>query len=146
MPAMPDMPLSLRVLDLSIGGCALLLPEDVPPLEPGSTLHGVRLELDPVTRLPATLQLQHVSSIHAQSQGLRLGCEMLPMPGSEVSSLTSTPFPRHDLPALTTVREPRAAPLARDSALATTNHGCPQAPRAHTRAIRTADLDMVVDP
>jgi len=78
-PAMPDMPLSLRVLDLSIGGCALLLPEDVPPLEPGSTLHGVRLELDPVTRLPATLQLQHVSSIHAQSQGLRLGCELLDM-------------------------------------------------------------------
>lgn len=78
-PSLPDMPLALRVLDLSIGGCSLLLPGDVPPLEAGSTLHGVRLELDPVTRLPATLQLQHVSSIHSQSQGLRLGCELLDM-------------------------------------------------------------------
>lgn len=75
-PSLPDMQLSLRVLDLSIGGCSLLQPDDVPPLEVGSLIHGVRLELDPVTRLAATLQLQHVTSIQPQSQGLRLGCEL----------------------------------------------------------------------
>ena len=30
-PSIPDMQLGLRVLDVSIGGCALLLPGDVPP-------------------------------------------------------------------------------------------------------------------
>ncbi|MBL0088339.1 MAG: flagellar brake protein [Ideonella sp.] len=75
-PALPEMQLSLRVLDLSIGGCSLLLPDDVPPLEVGGVLHGVRMELDPVTRLAATLKLQHVTSIQPQSHGARLGCEL----------------------------------------------------------------------
>jgi prepilin-type N-terminal cleavage/methylation domain-containing protein len=34
-PSLPDMQLALRILDLSIGGCALLLPDNVPPLPPG---------------------------------------------------------------------------------------------------------------
>ena len=46
-PALPDMVVSLRVLDLSVNGCALFLPDDVPPMEPGVTIHGARLELDP---------------------------------------------------------------------------------------------------
>jgi flagellar brake protein len=74
-PALPDMRLDLRVLDVSIGGCALLLPADVPPLEPGVTLQGVRVELDADTRFTATLQIQHISSINPQAQGLRVGCE-----------------------------------------------------------------------
>lgn len=83
-PSIPDMHLALRVLDLSIGGCALLMPEDVPPLEVGSQLHGALLELDPFTRLPVTLQLQHVTSIGPTAQGTRLGCELHDMsPDSE---------------------------------------------------------------
>ena len=35
-PAIPDMALALRVLDVSIGGCALLLPANVPALQPGA--------------------------------------------------------------------------------------------------------------
>ena len=76
-PNMPDMPLALRVLDLSIGGCALLLPDDVPAVPLGVTLRGVTLALDTDTRLPVTLRLQHASSINPHSQGLRLGCEFL---------------------------------------------------------------------
>jgi len=34
-PGIPDMTLALRVLDVSTGGCALFLPNDVPPLSPG---------------------------------------------------------------------------------------------------------------
>jgi c-di-GMP-binding flagellar brake protein YcgR len=34
-PSIPDMQLGLRVLDVSIGGCALMLPGDVPPLVRG---------------------------------------------------------------------------------------------------------------
>lgn len=76
-PALPDMRLALRVLDVSIGGCALFMPSDVPPLEPGLSLHGVQVELDADTRFTATLQIQHISSINPQAQGLRVGCEWL---------------------------------------------------------------------
>ena len=74
-PALPEMQLSLRVLDLSIGGCALLLPDDVPELRAGSTIHGARFELDPSTQFTAALQLHHISSMRGEAHGLSLGCE-----------------------------------------------------------------------
>ena len=80
-PALPDMQLALRVLDLSIGGCALLLPNKVPPIPLGITLRGVRLELDTDTMLDVTLRLQHASSTLSGAPGLRLGCELL-QPGA----------------------------------------------------------------
>jgi c-di-GMP-binding flagellar brake protein YcgR len=76
-PMIPEMQLCLRILDVSIGGCALFLPDDVPPLTPGVTLHGVLLELDQDTRLEIKLRLQHISSIHSDASGVRLGCEMI---------------------------------------------------------------------
>ncbi len=79
-PAIPDMRLALRVLDVSIGGCALLMPADVPALEPGLTLHSVQVELDADTRFNATLQIQHMSSINNQAAGLRAGCEWRSLP------------------------------------------------------------------
>lgn len=74
-PSIPDMRLALRVMDVSIGGCALFLPEDVPALEPGVVLHGVQVELDADTRFGTTLQIQHLSSITQSGGGLRAGCE-----------------------------------------------------------------------
>ena len=73
-PAIPDMQLALRVIDVSIGGCALLLPADVPSLEPGLTLHGVVLELDADTRFAATVQIQHLSALQGDDR-MRVGCE-----------------------------------------------------------------------
>ena len=75
-PMIPEMQLSLRVLDVSIGGCALFLPEDIPPLSPGVVLNNVTLELDASTRLQTNLRLQHISSINEDAKGVRLGCEM----------------------------------------------------------------------
>ena len=75
-PGMPDMALSLRILDVSTGGCALLLPEDVPPVPLGMTLHHVKLDLDASTQLRTSLVLQHASSLQAPMAGLRLGCEL----------------------------------------------------------------------
>jgi c-di-GMP-binding flagellar brake protein YcgR len=86
-PALPDIQLSLRVLDVSIGGCALLMPDDMPPLQPGLTLHAVRLELDPDTRFTASLHLHHISSIHAQARGVRLGCELVKLDGQAERAL-----------------------------------------------------------
>ncbi len=83
-PMIPDMQLALRVLDLSIGGCALFLPDDVPPLQPGVLLNGVQLDLDVDTRIVTSLRLQHVTAINPDSRGVRLGCEIA-CPTSEVT-------------------------------------------------------------
>ena len=76
-PMIPDMTLELRVLDVSIGGCALFLPADVPPLEPGVLMNGVVIDLDVETRVRTALRLQHVTSLNPESRGVRLGCEMV---------------------------------------------------------------------
>ena len=86
-PSLPDMQLALRVLDLSIGGCALLLPDDVPTLPLGITLRGVRLALDAGNPLDVTLRLQHASSILSGATGLRLGCELLQLDAGTERSL-----------------------------------------------------------
>lgn len=62
-PSIPDMSLALRVLDLSLGGCALRLPDDVPMLAAGARLSGVTIELDLHTRLRVELTLQHVTRL-----------------------------------------------------------------------------------
>ena len=88
-PASPDISLALRVLDVSTGGCALRLPDDVPALTPGTRIAGVTIELDLNTRLRVDLTLQHVTHIgigpaaregqqgndENGSSGARLGCE-----------------------------------------------------------------------
>jgi c-di-GMP-binding flagellar brake protein YcgR len=86
-PALPEMQLALRVLDVSIGGCALLLPRDTPPIAAGLTLHGVRLALDADTRFNATLRLQHITSINATTHGERLGCELVDLDGAAERAL-----------------------------------------------------------
>ena len=67
--------LSLRVIDVSIGGCALFVTHDVPPLEPGTRITKVRIELDTDTRFDVGLQLQHVTAIQPGNRGVRIGCE-----------------------------------------------------------------------
>ena len=70
-----DMQLALRVVDVSIGGCALFLPDDVPPMQPGGVINRVEITLDADTRFHVDLRLQHVTSLHIDSRGVRLGCE-----------------------------------------------------------------------
>jgi c-di-GMP-binding flagellar brake protein YcgR len=74
-PSIPEMRLALRVLDVSVGGCALWQPADVPPLAVGTSLAEVEITLDAETRFVATLRLQHVSAMGGGAQGARLGCE-----------------------------------------------------------------------
>jgi c-di-GMP-binding flagellar brake protein YcgR len=93
---MPDMLLALRMLDVSIGGCALWLPGDVPPLQAGTRLGDLQVELDAETRFSAPATLQHVTSLghgseppertpagvaQAVAAGVRIGCEWLALPG-----------------------------------------------------------------
>jgi c-di-GMP-binding flagellar brake protein YcgR len=74
-PADALLELALRVIDVSIGGCALFLPDDVPPIEPGTRLERVEIDLDADTRFRIDLRLQHVTPINADARGVRLGCE-----------------------------------------------------------------------
>jgi c-di-GMP-binding flagellar brake protein YcgR len=76
-PSMPEMQLGLRVLDVSIGGCALLLPGDIPPMNAGIEIRNVRVELDPDTRFDTDLHLHHVTLIQNPSRGARIGCEFM---------------------------------------------------------------------
>jgi flagellar brake protein len=82
-PSMPDMALALRMIDLSIGGCALWLPQDVPGLQAGTRIADVAVELDGQTRFGATLLLQHVSSAGSGDGGVRLGCEWQSLAGQQ---------------------------------------------------------------
>lgn len=87
-PSMPEMQVELRVLDVSIGGCALWLPPDVPPLQAGTLVAEVQLELDADTRFTSAIGLQHVSAqgaVHGSpggngTQGVRVGCEWRGLP------------------------------------------------------------------
>lgn len=76
-PQALDTVLTLRVLDLSVGGCALFLPQDMPAIEPGSLISKVEVTLDPATQFETSLRVHHVTAIQPQSRGVRLGCELL---------------------------------------------------------------------
>jgi c-di-GMP-binding flagellar brake protein YcgR len=83
-PSLPEMRLTLRLLDVSIGGCALWLPHDVPPLQAGTRLGELQVELDAETRFTAPATLQHVTALGGGERGepgVRLGCEWRPLPG-----------------------------------------------------------------
>jgi c-di-GMP-binding flagellar brake protein YcgR len=80
-PSIPDMELSLRVLDVSLGGCALWLPDDVPVMQAGTVLGEVRVELDDQTHFTSGLSVQHVSAVGQGEQGARLGCEWAALGG-----------------------------------------------------------------
>lgn len=77
-PALPDMQMLLRVVDLSLGGCAFWLPPDLPALEPGTRIGELMLELDADTRIAASATLQHVTALSQGDtpgpMGQKVGC------------------------------------------------------------------------
>ena len=74
-PDIVDMEMALRVIDVSVGGCALFLPEDSPAMNIGVLLQEVRIELDPDTRFEVSMRLQHVTVINNEAHGVRVGFE-----------------------------------------------------------------------
>ena len=86
-PDMTDTEFALRVIDISIGGCALFLPVDVPAMNAGVVLQNVRIELDDDTRLDVNLRLQHVTSLNAEARGVRLGLEFVRPGGDALRTL-----------------------------------------------------------
>ncbi len=86
-PSLPDMQLALRIVDISIGGCALMLPADMPLLPPGLDMGGVVLDLDTDTTLEVALRIQHATSVQGKTTSLRLGCELLRLDAGALRTL-----------------------------------------------------------
>jgi len=53
----------------------------VPAIEPGVKIAQALVELDDDTRLQVGLLVHHVTLLHHESRGVRLGCEMLKLAG-----------------------------------------------------------------
>ena len=79
--------LALRVIDVSIGGCALFLPDDVPSMQPGVLLDRVEVDLDADTRFMVHMRLQHITAINADARGVRLGLSFVRAGGDALRSL-----------------------------------------------------------
>ncbi len=78
-PQPPHPTLALRVLDLSMGGCALRAPIGAGTFRSGMELPVVEFDLDPDTHFFCGVRVHHVT---VTNQGLRLGCELMRLDGS----------------------------------------------------------------
>ncbi|MDQ2736205.1 MAG: flagellar brake protein [Pseudomonadota bacterium] len=86
-PDMPEFEFGLRVIDVSIGGCALFLPHDVPLMNVGVLMTGVCMELDADTRLNVDMRLKYAATISAEARGVRLGLEFVRPGGDALRTL-----------------------------------------------------------
>lgn len=87
VPQPAGAPLELRVLDVSIEGCALLLPRNAAPLPVGGRIERVQVELDTDTRFETVLEIHHATSLTGEAGGVRLGCSMHRLSGDAQRAL-----------------------------------------------------------
>ncbi len=75
-PKNPQALLSLRVLDVSVTGCAFLLPDTAPRFAAGDRIADVSVELNAKTQFQATVVVRHVGPHQSHMKGMKLGCEL----------------------------------------------------------------------
>lgn len=80
-------PVELRVIDVSVTGVALLMPDGAAQLDAGSQVVGADVELDADTYFTANLKVMHASPLRHDLPGLRLGCEMEGLSGLALRAL-----------------------------------------------------------
>ena len=71
------LPSLLRILDVSMGGCALFMPGEASTVTAGTVLRGVQLDLEVNVRVQTDLRIQHVSQLNAGATGVKLGCQFI---------------------------------------------------------------------
>jgi flagellar brake protein len=71
-PGLP--PVALRVLDVSLLGCAMQWGSEEAPLPVGTVISGVELELDDQTFIFTDLRIQHVTPVPRNPGQWRVGC------------------------------------------------------------------------
>ena len=79
-PDMPGHELELRVIDVSIGGCALFLPNEQPSMSAGVSIPDARFDLDADTRFVGAMRLLYVTAMGTDARGVRLGFEFSAVP------------------------------------------------------------------
>ena len=72
-----DLPGLLRILDVSMGGCALFLPCTASPVAAGTVVRDAQLDLDVSVRVQTDLRIQHVSELNVEGTGVKLGCQFI---------------------------------------------------------------------
>ena len=77
----------LRVLDISLGGCAVWSPVGGPTLHAGDELRGVEIALDAELRFRADLRVQHLTRHPPPERGLRVGFSWLTLDAQGKSML-----------------------------------------------------------
>lgn len=75
--AHPGLPPMLRILDVSMGGCALFLPGKVALISAATVIEDAQLDLEVNVRVTTDLRVQHVSELNAEATGMKLGCQFL---------------------------------------------------------------------
>lgn len=89
-PDRPTVSLELRVLDVSIGGVALLLPDTNDPIAEGARIPRAMVSLDGDTRFQVDLTVRRVSQVGEDvkgNKGTRLGCEFVRLGGQDERAL-----------------------------------------------------------
>ena len=84
--ARPELVLALRIIDVSLGGCALALPDDVPPLPPGARIE--RRDASSSTPTPASKRSSSCTTSPPSTptaSGARLGCSMVDLPAESAA-------------------------------------------------------------
>jgi c-di-GMP-binding flagellar brake protein YcgR len=72
MPGNPDHVIVGRIVDISIGGCGLVVPTDTPPFEPGTALPSCRVDLTAEERFITGFEIRR-SAPWQNKQGHTLG-------------------------------------------------------------------------
>jgi flagellar brake protein len=85
--AHPGMPGMLRILDVSMGGCALFMPGATSPVTAGTVLRDTQLDLEVNVRVTTDLRIQHVSELNAEATGMKLGCQFINASSSSLRNL-----------------------------------------------------------
>lgn len=86
-PAIPDMQLCLRIVDISLGGVALALPADVPMFPAGIRMSGCHLQLDSTASIQVDLHIHHISVLQSDTGDSKLGCEIIGLKSDDESTL-----------------------------------------------------------
>lgn len=86
-PGLDETALQLRIIDVSLGGCALHIPDDVPILQAGTVLRQVEIDLAVDTNFHVDARVVNVCPLGAGAAGMRLGCEFLDAGGDVLRAL-----------------------------------------------------------
>ncbi len=86
-PPASDVLVSMRVLDISMTGCAVWNPISDPPLWPGTEIRQVEVQLDDMSIFVTDLHVEHVTFSAVSLAGSRVGCAWKGMPQSGCETL-----------------------------------------------------------